>query len=73
MFHPAGEWPDTTMVTETWRMVVPDDAKPGTYMLTMRVGRRVGSDQVLCVTDDPRVRAQNNWVELGRFTIEPRR
>ena len=73
MFHSAGEWPDTTMVTETWRMVVPDDAKPGTYMLTMRVGRRVGSDQVLCVTDDPRVRAQNNWVELGRFTIEPRR
>jgi len=72
MFHPAGEWPDTTMVTETWRMVVPDDAKPGTYMLGMRVGRRVGMDQVLCGTDHPRVRAQNNVVELGRFTIVPR-
>jgi len=72
MFHPAGEWPDTTMVTEAWRMVVPDDAKPGTYMLGMRVGRRVGMDQVLCQTDHARVRAQNNLVELGRFTIVPR-
>jgi uncharacterized membrane protein len=72
MFHPAGEWPDTTMVTDTWRMVVPDDARPGTYMLGMRVGRRVGMDQVLCETDDPRVRAHSNVVELGPFTIEPR-
>jgi len=73
MLHPAGEWPDTTMVTETWRMVVPDDAKPGAYMLGMRVGRRDAMDQVLCEADDPRVRAQNNVVELGRFTIGPRR
>jgi hypothetical protein len=73
MLHPAGSWPDTTMVAETWRMLVPDDAKPGTYMLGMRVGRRDAMDQVICVTDNPRVLAQNNVVELGRFTIEPRR
>jgi uncharacterized membrane protein len=72
MLHPAGEWPDTTMVAETWRMVVPDDARPGTYMLGMRVGRRDGLDQVLCEADDPTVRAQSNVVELGRFTIEAR-
>ncbi len=73
MLHPAGEWPETTMVAETWRMVIPDDAKPGTYMLGMRVGRRDGLDQVLCEADDPTVRAQSNVVELGRFTIEERR
>lgn len=73
MMHPAGEWPDTTMVAETWRMVIPDDAKPGTYMLGMRVGRRDGLDQVLCEVDDATVRAQSNVVELGRFTIEARR
>ncbi|MGH7731294.1 MAG: DUF2079 domain-containing protein [Candidatus Eiseniibacteriota bacterium] len=73
MLHPAGGWPDTTMVAETWRMIVPDDAKPGTYMLGMLVGRRDQMDQVLCETDDPAVRAQNNVVELGRFTITPRR
>jgi uncharacterized membrane protein len=73
MLHPAGDWPDTTMVRETWRMVVPDDARPGTYMLGMRVGRRYALDQVLCEADDPKVRAQSNVVELGRFTIVPRR
>jgi uncharacterized membrane protein len=73
MLHPAGGWPDTTMVAETWRMVVPDDAKPGTYMLVMKVGRRDARDQVLCETDDPRVRAQGDVEELGRFTIEARR
>jgi len=69
MLHPAGTWPDTTMVTETWRMVIPDDAKPGTYMLGMRVGRRYALDQVLCTTDNPRILAQSNVVELGPFTI----
>ncbi len=72
MLHPPGGWPDTTMVTETWRMVVPDDARPGTYMLGMRVGRRDRLDQVLSETDDPTVRAQSMVVELGRFTVEPR-
>jgi hypothetical protein len=61
------------MVRETWRMVVPDDARPGTYMLGMRVGRRDALDQVLCEPDDPKVRAQSNVVELGRFTIAARR
>jgi len=69
MLHPAGEWPDTTMVAETYRLVVPDDARPGTYMLGMRVGRRDALDQVLCETDDPTVRAQSMVVELGRFTV----
>lgn len=69
MLHPAGDWPDTTMVRETYRMVIPDDAKPGTYMLGMRVGRRYELDQVLCEPDDPQVRAQNMVVELGRFTV----
>jgi uncharacterized membrane protein len=69
MLHPAGDWPDTTMVRETYRMVIPDDAKPGTYMLGMRVGRRHELDQVLCEADDPQVRAQNMVVELGRFTV----
>ena len=73
MLHPAGGWPDTTMVTETWRMVVPDGVKPGTYMLGMRVGRRVGMDQVLCEIDHPTVRARSNVVELGLFTVEARR
>jgi hypothetical protein len=73
MLHPAGEWPDTTMVAETYRMVIPDDARPGTYMLGMRVGRRDALDQVLSDTDDPVVRSQNMVVELGRFTIVPRR
>ncbi len=73
MLHPAGEWPDTTMVAETWRMVIPDDAKPGIYMLGMRVGRRYELAQVLCEADDPTVRAQSNVVELGRFMIERRR
>lgn len=72
MLHPAGEWPDTTMVAETYRMVIPDDVRPGTYMLGMRVGRREGLDQVLCETDDPRIRAQSMVVELGRFTVAPR-
>jgi len=69
MLHPAGDWPDTTMVYETYRMIVPDDAAPGTYMLGMRVGRRDQLDQVLCEPDDPQVRAQSNVVELGRFTM----
>lgn len=73
MLHPAGEWPDTTMVAETYRMVIPDDARPGTYMLGMRVGRRDALDQVLSETDDPVVRSQNMVVELGRFTIVARR
>jgi uncharacterized membrane protein len=73
MLHPAGDWPDTTMVRETYRLVVPDDAKPGTYMLGMRVGRRSELDQVLCEADDPQVRAQSMVVELGRFTVaQPR-
>ena len=72
MLHPAGDWPDTTMVRETYRMVIPDDAKPGTYMLGMRVGRRYELDQVLCEPDDPQVRAQNMVVELGFFTITAR-
>ncbi len=71
LLHPAGDWPDTTMVRETYRLVVPDDAKPGTYMLGMRVGRRYELDQVLCDPDDPQVRAQNMVVELGRFTVAP--
>ena len=73
MLHPAGEWPDTTMVAESYRMVIPDDARPGTYMLGMRVGRRHALDQVLCETDDPAVRAQSMVVELGRFTIVAKR
>jgi hypothetical protein len=72
LLHPPGTWPDTTMVCESWSLVIPDDARPGTYMLGMRVGRRSDLDQVLCDTDDPRVRAQNMVVELGRFTILPR-
>ncbi len=73
MLHPAGDWPETTMVSETYRLVIPDDIDPGTYMLGMRVGRRYRLDQVLCETDDPRVRAQNMVVELGRFSVEPGR
>jgi uncharacterized membrane protein len=72
MQHPAGAWPETTMVAETYRMVIPDDMKPGTYMLGMRVGRRDAHDQVLCETDDPRIKAQSYVVELGRFTVTPR-
>ena len=71
MLHPAGTWPDTMMVRESYRMIVPDDATPGRYMLGMRVGRRDGLDQVYCEPDDPRVRAQNMVVELGYFTVEP--
>jgi uncharacterized membrane protein len=73
LLHPAGTWPDTTMVAETYRLVIPDDARPGTYMLGMRVGRRAGTDQVLCETDDPVIRAQSLVVELGRFTIQASR
>jgi hypothetical protein len=69
MLHPAGTWSDTTMVCETYRMVIPDDAKPGTYMLGMRVGRKYEFDQVLCEPDDPQVRAQNLVVELGLFEV----
>ena len=69
MLHPAGTWTDTTMVSESYRMVIPDDARPGTYMLGMRVGRRDQLDQVLCETDDPVIRSQNMVVELGTFTI----
>jgi uncharacterized membrane protein len=71
MLHPAGDWPDTTMVSETYRLVIPDDTAPGTYMLGMRVGRRAGLGQTRSDTDDPRVRAQNMVVELGTFTILP--
>ena len=73
MLHPPATWPDTTMVCEDWGMVIPDDARPGSYMLGMRVGRRSETDQVLCDTDDPRIRAQNMVVELGRFTVLPSR
>lgn len=73
MQHPIGTWPDSTPVRETYRLVVPQDVTPGTYMLGMRVGRRSEERQVLSETDDARVRAQNNVVELGRFTVLPLR
>jgi len=69
MLHPSGTWPDTTMVRETYRLVIPDDVAPGTYMLGMRVGRKADLDQVLSEPDDPQVRAQNNVVELGLFRV----
>jgi hypothetical protein len=73
LLHPASTWRDTAMMRERYRMVIPDDAPPGTYMLGMIVGRRSELDQVPCEPDDPVVRAQNDVVELGRFTIVPRR
>jgi uncharacterized membrane protein len=69
LLHPAGSWTDTTMVSESYRLVIPDDLRSGTYMLGMRVGRRDQLDQVLCDTDDAKIRAQNMVVELGRFTV----
>jgi uncharacterized membrane protein len=72
LFHPPGAWRDTTMMREDYRMLIPDDAPSGTYMLGMIVGRRDQLDQVLSEPDDPAVKAQNHVVELERFTVVPR-
>jgi hypothetical protein len=73
LLHPAREWPETTTVRETYRMVLPDDLPPGSYALGMRVGRRKDLGQTVAEPDDPAVRAQGYLLDLGRFTVTKRR
>jgi uncharacterized membrane protein len=72
MLYPAHDWPETTTVRESYRMVLPDDLRPGTYAVGMRVGRRMDLGQTIAEPDDPDVRAHGNLLDLGRFTV-PRR
>jgi len=72
LLAPVHDWPDTVMVREVYRLIVPDDCPSGTYMLGMRVGRYSQAGAVLADTDDPATRQRNMVVELGRFTVRPR-
>lgn len=73
LVQPVGDWPDTVRVGETYRLIVPADCPAGTYMLGMRVGRNGPDGPVLADTEDEATRQRNMVVELGRFTVAPRR
>ena len=66
--HPVVEWPEGASVRETYRLVVPPGSAEGRYTIGMRLWwRRDG--QGICRADDPRARADENFVSLGSFTV----
>jgi len=69
MLYPAHDWPETTTVRENYRLMLPDDLRPGSYAVGMRVGRRMDLGQTIAEPDDPDVRAHGNLLDLGRFTV----
>jgi hypothetical protein len=72
MIHPASDWPNAVPVREDAGLVIPDDLRPGTYELGLRVGVKTESGQRLATADDPELERKNMIVELGRFVVRAR-
>jgi uncharacterized membrane protein len=71
-FYPPNDWPAGQTVRENYRMIVPLDLSPGSYELRMRPWAD-GADPTVSQADDPRVRANDNWVSLGTFEVRKKR
>lgn len=68
-FFPAHDWPYETTVRETFNLVVPNDVKPGNYVLCLRVVEGRGSQMRPAPPDDPEVRRQRGLIRLGPVTV----
>ena len=73
-FFPAHDWPYGTTVREVFRLVVPDNVKPGSYVLCLRVLEGGGNQFRAAAPDDPEVRRQRGIVRLGPVdVVRPRK
>jgi uncharacterized membrane protein len=69
-FFPAHAWPDGARVRERSRLVVPEDLRPGTYTLTLRLRWRAGGRSGVAEVDDPALRAGGGFVPVARLVVE---
>jgi uncharacterized membrane protein len=70
--YPPTDWPVSQIVRENYRMIVPVDLAPGTYELKLRAWLD-GAEPAVAQADDPAVRANENWVSLGKLEVSERR
>jgi uncharacterized membrane protein len=67
-FYPPPDWALEQTVRENYNMIVPLDLSPGIYELRMRPWAD-GADPTVSPADDPLVRANDNWVTLGKLEL----
>ena len=68
---PVHDWPSETAMAETYRLVLPADARSGTWSLAMRVIGDDGRGMTVAAGDDASLEQTRGFVELGQFRVGP--
>jgi uncharacterized membrane protein len=69
-FYPAHAWPEGARVRERSRFVVPENLKPGTYTLALRLQWQAGGQNGVAEVDDPVLRSKGGFLPVARVVVE---